>query len=392
MVRHILAWLTILAAAILTTGTAQAEDALSASDWAPDRTADQESGAVAPEAPVEASPAAISDSDAPKDPSAPEDTKAPSPLAPQDETPIDVDAIHLDRHYLTIESLPDRDQVPMTLLDCVRTALHANQDIQVAAYNPLKAEADAFASLGEFDPLLKGSALYTRSAQSTGSDVRTYTGGVASIDAYRTSSNATLNGKLPWGTQYQASFDLGHEETTFNSFFSEYSGGMTLSLSQPLLRGRGSDYNLTRIRIAKNATQAAEDALRIQVMTSVADVIKAYWDLAGARQNVVVRRESLANAERLLDINKKRFDIGIGSSLEVVQAQAGIATRQSDYIAAISQVRDAEDRLKDLLNAERTPLLWPAEIVPVDEPSLHDIALDGEMSVKAALENRPEVH
>ena len=201
----------------------------------------------------------------------------------------------------------------------------------------------------------------------------------------------TLQGKIPWGTQYQVKLNVTDEASTYSGNVSEYSGGLTLSVTQPLLRGRGPKANLARIRIAKNSREIAENQLMTQVMTTVADVVKAYWDLVGAEQQAAVRETSLANAQRLLDVNQRRLEIGIGAGLEVVQAKASVAQRTSDVIAARTQVASAEDRLKLLLDLKENEEFSHKRIVASDVPEATELDLDEPASIARALENRPEL-
>lgn len=204
-------------------------------------------------------------------------------------------------------------------------------------------------------------------------------------------SETSLSGKVPWGTQYELKMEVSDEQSTFNNFESEFSGGLTLTLTQPLLRGRGPRANLARIRIAKNNRSVAENQLMTQVMNTLSDVVKSYWDLVGAYQQLEVRERSLDNAERLLEINQRRLEIGTGAALEVVQAKASVAQRQGDVISARSQVLASEDRLKLLLNMRDEENFSPAQLIPTDQPYATELDLDETESINRALEHRPEM-
>src|SRR5690606_22859025 len=135
--------------------------------------------------------------------------------------------------------------------------------------DPLLASADILAARGEFDPVLSNTSNYLRAAQTVSSEIETF-GGISSTRVYQTTSQTSLQGRLPWGTGYNITLDLTDEETTFTQFIEEWSGGLTFSLSQPLLRGRGAAYNRTRIRVAEKAREIAESQLRATVMDSIA--------------------------------------------------------------------------------------------------------------------------
>ncbi|MFO7976464.1 MAG: TolC family protein, partial [Candidatus Hydrogenedentota bacterium] len=234
--------------------------------------------------------------------SPPSVTEADPYAAPRFEQKIDLDAIELEPFYEKLEAKAAREAVPLTLEECIRRALDANLDIQIVAFSPLKSASDIMAARGEFDPIGTGSFTYSEVQQEASSQIQTY-GGISRIENYLTRGEAGISGKLPWGTQYDVSLLVESEESTFNYFIEEWSGGLTLSLTQPLLRGRGKAVNLARVRIAKNSRASAEQQLKIQTMTSLAEVIKAYWDLVGAVEELKVRQSSMANAERLLKLN-----------------------------------------------------------------------------------------
>ena len=304
---------------------------------------------------------------------------------------IDIDLIDLDDLYEAVGQPWSTEASPLTLEECVRRALEANPDLLVTSYEPLKADGDVMTAKGEFDPVLSSQATYSRASQAANPEAITY-GGLTTIEAFRTTTQTSLGGKLPWGTEYAATLTLGKEETTYNAFREEWSGGLTFSLTQPLFRGRGKSSNLARLRIARNTRTASEDQVRLAALNTAAEVVKAYWDLVGAIESVHVREESLANAERLLEISQKRLDIGAAAAIEVLQAKAGVATRQSDLISARSAVADAEDVLKQLLDLREGEAFSAQGIAPVDRPEIVEADLDEGASTELALQVRPEIH
>ncbi len=312
---------------------------------------------------------------------------------------IDVDLIDLDRLREAVEGQRGRDRLRLTLEECVYLALDNNQEILVTEYEPLKSETDIIAARGEFDPLLSVTAGYLRATQEMSPEYKRF-GGIDSTEVYRTTSSTSVAGKLHWGTAYSVLLDLGKEETTWNSFIEEWTGSLALTVSQPLLRGRGKGVNLARIRMAHCGREASEHQLRLVVMNTIAEVVKAYWDLVGAIEAVKVSEESLANAERLLEISKKRLAIGTAAAIEVLQAKAGVAMRQSDLIAARARVADAEDVLKHLLDMRDSGVFSTKQLIPLDRPQVTELNIDElarsdldlEESVALALKHRPEIH
>ncbi|MCC6145900.1 MAG: TolC family protein [Candidatus Hydrogenedentes bacterium] len=311
---------------------------------------------------------------------------------------ISVDLIDLNKLREALEPQMSRDVIRVSLQECSLIALQENQDIQVAEYEPLKAYADFLAAKGEFDPVAATDITYLYAASSLSQQEVAF-GGISSVETWRTDTNSTLSGKLHYGTLYQVNFAMGKEETTFGKFIEEWEGMLTLTLTQPLLRGAGKLVNTARIRAAENAQGIAAAQLQLQVMQTMAEVVKAYWDLVGAIEALKVRQESLGNAERLLNIQETRREIGTAADIEVLSAKAGVAARQSDVISARTLVGDAEDRLKTLLNVHDGAYFSKARIVPIDRPDHLASPLIEEVNFEAlrdeavdkALEQRPEI-
>ena len=179
--------------------------------------------------------------------------------------------------------------------------------------------------------------------------------------------------------------------STFSRNESSFRQDITLTLTQPLLRGFGPDSNRVRVRTARKALGISAAQLELTVLISVGDVIKAYWDLVGTIEQLGVRQESFANAMRLVEINEQRFNIGTAAAIEVLAAKAGAAARLGDLITARTAILDTEDLLKDLIGLYDDDLLSSKSIVPIERPSPIEVDWDRDRSMQIALLNRPEI-
>ena len=311
---------------------------------------------------------------------------------------IDVGRINVDRLREIVEGQEAAEPLRMSLEDCIRLAIDNSPDLQIVRYEAQKSASDILTASGEFDPVLSDTYLHSKMTQTASPEYKTFAG-ISAVEATRGNNKTSLSGKLHTGTMYDVSFELDKESTTFTKFVPQWSGGLTLTLSQPLLKGRGTAINTARIRMAKNAKLMSEAQLRLAVMNTVSEVIKAYWDLVGATEGMAVRQQAVANADRLLDIAQKRLDIGTGAALEVLQAKAGVGSRQTELITARSQVSNAEDVLKQVLNMREDGVFSGKHIVPTDRPKGDDIDVeklgnvDGQLkeSFDLAFKNRPEM-
>lgn len=311
---------------------------------------------------------------------------------------IDVSGIDIDRLRKLVEEQEGGEPLRMSLDDCMRLAVENNPDLQIVRYEALKSASDVFTAKGEFDPVLSETYNRTKSEQMASPEYQRF-GGITSVQMERITKKTSVSGKLHTGTVYDASFEIDTESTTLTNLVPQYSGGLTLTLSQPLLKGRGVAVNTARIRMAKNARLMSEAQLRLAVMNTIAEVVKSYWDLVGATDSLAVREQAVANAERLLDIGQRRLDIGTGAALEVLQAKAGVATRQTELITARSQVANSEDVLKQVLNMRENGVFSGKRIVPTDRPEVTELDIeklknideDLKQSFELALEKRPEM-
>jgi outer membrane protein len=309
--------------------------------------------------------------------------------APSQSTAIEIDRI--DFSFADDIGAEEIRRAPLSLLQCVHRALLANQDILITGLETPKSDADILTAQGEFDPLFNSDITIVRSEQSSSSDIFAF-GGRSTIEDERTISQQSLMGRLPWGMTYGAIFNIQKDSNTFNNFVPEWSGGLTLTATQPLLRGAGHSYNMTRIKVARNNLERADWQIQLTVMDTVAAVIRAYWDLVGAIEQVGVQEEALETANRLLHINERRLDIGTAAKLDVLQAQAGVASRLGDVIRTKSIRRDREYELLQLLDYRPENHDAYQGVVPTARPQLTELAVDEAASLALALENRPEVH
>ncbi len=295
------------------------------------------------------------------------------------------------------------EPIELTLEDCVQMALKANQDILISGYDPLISEADLQAAKGEFDPALTAQ-ITVRDSTTPLSPIQKlfFPAGDSVFEQRFTNYELSVGGRLFWGTQYNVGFtgdrDKGTSTVLRDPFSgniidtaSVYGGDFTLRLTQPILRGFGGDSNRVRIRSARKALGISAAQLELTVLTSVGQVIKGYWDLVGAVEQLGVRRESFANAMRLVEINEQRLNIGTAAAIEVLGAKAGAAGRQSDLVIARAAILDTEVLLKDLIGLYEDDLLSSNSLVPISRPSPVEVDWDREESMRAALENRPEI-
>ena len=169
--------------------------------------------------------------------------------------------------------------------------------------------------------------------------------------------------------------------------------GAFFGVDQQLLNGFGYRANAKFIRIAHNDVKFADAAFRLQVSTTVAQVVNDYYTLLYDRQNVGVAQEAVNYSQHLLDDNKKQVQIGTLAPIEVVRAESELATDQQNLIVAQTTLKQQEQVLKTELSKQVTPDLATIEIDPTDKfPQAEAESVPSvEQALELAYRSRPEI-
>jgi outer membrane protein len=197
------------------------------------------------------------------------------------------------------------------------------------------------------------------------------------------------------GLSYSVSLSTLRQITTQENvlYNPDVTSRLSIGVNQPLLAGFGRLANERFMTVAKNDVSTADEVFRLQVITSVAQLEDAYYNLRAYQENVQVAQESLTAVQKLLDDTKKQEAAGILSRLDVVTAESEVASSQRDLIVAQTSLEQQETTLKQLLSKRDDPDLDAAVIVvtdPLPEPRESDLpALNN--AVASAMANRPEL-
>ncbi|HEX6161366.1 MAG TPA: TolC family protein, partial [Thermoanaerobaculia bacterium] len=204
-------------------------------------------------------------------------------------------------------------------------------------------------------------------------------------------ANFGLTQFIPTGGQYSIGYNNSRRNQTTGSAFGDPSIGSDLgfNFTQPLLRDFGIDVNRRGISIARNNLGITDEAFRLGLMDTAVSVEQGYLNLIYARRAVDVVKESLFLARDQARITQIRIDVGASAPLDILQPRVTIATSEEQLILAVANVRDAEDRLRALLNLD--PAEWDRPIIPTDPVEYTPITVDMNAAVAQALRQRPEL-
>ncbi len=148
---------------------------------------------------------------------------------------------------------------------------------------------------------------------------------------------------------------------------------------QPILRGFKTDGVRSQLQVTQINQDISEVQLKATITNTLSNVRNAYWDYLFSIQAVEVAKQSLALADKLVDDNKTRVEIGTMAPIDVVQAEAEAATRRQTLAQVEATMRTAELALKRLIVSGTEDPIWRASLVPTDQPEFRPERVDIEV-------------
>ena len=222
------------------------------------------------------------------------------------------------------------------VLDSLIThAVESNLDLRVAEARIREARFQSGVVSSELWPSVETSASYSRSRRSQGISI--------------IPPKARLKRNL-----YQAGFDASWEIDLF--------GGKRRA-----------------IEAARADIDAAVENRRDVLVTLLAEVARNYIEVRGLQRRLEIVRNNVRVQQETIDITRARFEAGVSSELDAVQAEALLATTQSQIPTLESSTKQTIHRIgillgqkPDALQAELTkgaPIPSAPAMVPVGLPS-----------------------
>lgn len=281
------------------------------------------------------------------------------------------------------------EPVSITLSEAVEMALVNNLDIALQREAVVSSSAQVLAAQGQFDPEWTAAHSYGEDTRTLSSEESVAAGGLDSVRSEAQNSRISMGGQLPFSTRYGANLQTRASADTFNDFEDEYVSRADLSLTQPLLQGRGSRATKTNLRVSRRNMEMSQLDFRAQVESILLNVELAYWDLLGAQKTVKTRGKSVEAAQLLVDQVEARLEVDTAAEADRVQAVSGLAQRQVALLDA-ERTLEVQDRLlKDLLVPDLGKAIAP--LIPVESTDLDTHLPPLQDLLDLALADRPDV-
>lgn len=289
-----------------------------------------------------------------------------------------------------LDALVRDGEVRLSEQQVVELALGSNLDVNVERHSYLLSEWMIAERAAIYDPTYVFSVNWDRETTPAASILE----GGTSVTDILTAVSTGYRQNFVRGTSLEINFTGTRWRTT--SFFASLVPAINTSFEilfrQNLLQGFGRIAPDYEIEIARHDLEITEEEFRRRAHEIILQVLDRYWELQYALQEIEVNETSLRLAQTVLDQNRARFEVGTGARLEVVQAEAELASRREELIRSRFNYRLVQDQLIRLITNYEDPRQFPGDIVPsspVFTPP--GIAESFDRLQAAAVERRPEM-
>jgi outer membrane protein len=280
---------------------------------------------------------------------------------------------------------------PLSMDEAVRMALENNLGIQQERLTPeiqsyAVARSNAAYTPAVFTTLSRGAnAAPPNDFLSIGVPVVTTTSLVSTAGVQQNLKFGGGNYTLSWDGS------RGTSDAPRTPFSPSLGSHLNAVYNQPLLAGFRMDALRQQLLASRNQLQVADIQLRQRVTQTGRNVRAAYYQLVGAIAGLEVAQQSLDLARQSLKNNQTRVEVGTMAQIDLVSAEAEVASNEEAVIVAEAQIQSAQDQLRTLISNPSKPDFWSAKYKPSDQPMLAPRAVDVDAAVKNALENRTDL-
>ncbi|GAA4322734.1 TolC family protein [Flaviaesturariibacter amylovorans] len=219
----------------------------------------------------------------------------------------------------------------LTVEEAVGMALRQNYDIRLSRNDSTLAALDYSYSKYAFFPRLNGRATYLRN----NNNVEQTFASNPKVERKVNSTNLQYGADLNW--------------TVFD----------------------GLRMFVTRERLGE-LVKLGELQIRAQVVTTIADVLRTYFDIARLQQQQTATQEAMALSEERLKLAQYKFDIGTGIKSDVLQAQIDLNGQRTALLTQQNTKRQQMEVLNRQLTLQPGTTYRVVDSIPVNSNLLLD--------------------
>ena len=286
---------------------------------------------------------------------------------------------------------PRSDAMVLSLQEAVLMGLEHNQNFQVERLKPAISRTAEEVERAVFDPLLSGTV-----SRSKGPDLSTSrTRGLSTPRQDGTIETTQSQATLSQATSLGATIELSADEDKLaleDADVSSRQQNWDLTITQALLRGRGPDVTLARLRQSRLDTEISLYELQGAAEALVAQIEQGYWDVILAKRALEIYEQSHAIAKQQVEEVSERIKVGALAENELAAAEAEAAGRYQQLVTARGTLAKARLGLLRSVNPGGQ-VDWAADFSLNEAPEMPDMTVDTvDSHVALALSKRPDLN
>jgi outer membrane protein len=305
---------------------------------------------------------------------------------------------------------------PVTLHECLETAIQHNLDVQIARLTPEAARYQLKASYGtQYDPVLSLGVRKDylgmppiQDAKKSGIDnpyqldTVTYDAGLLgratpglsyNLGGFSSDFSGTTEllsrAAYPYAPPFYRVGGVWYGLESIRPDF-YYQSMIGIQLKQSLLKNFWIDAGRMQIDVNKKNLKITEQGLLLQLMNTVLSVESAYYDLIYALENVKVMKKALDLAQELLAGDRQRVTAGTLQPLGQALSESKVEAAKANLVAAQELLDLNRNALRNLLTDSFAAV--PDEVLePTDTLAAVWVSPDRATCLQKALQARPDL-
>jgi outer membrane protein TolC len=246
------------------------------------------------------------------------------------------------------EDLGSAGPMPIALSQVVAEAVLNNPTVREARLQWLIRQARERGAWGDFEPALAAGAGQSSLKRENTALQQLSQLGMTQYSEKKKDYNLGVEGRFVSGANYKLGYTLSQTDSDLTNG-NEYESNLGLSVDQPLMKGATRRAPFAAIRVARQESLVAFHNYRKQLMSIVAGLESAYWDLALAQEQNLIAEDSVRIAREILADARERVAVGKLSELDQTEAEIQLNIRLAGQDQSALAVSEAAARLQILL-------------------------------------------
>jgi len=246
------------------------------------------------------------------------------------------------------------------LLEAVQTALRHNRQLQSQQWQVEISHGTLLQATGQFDTTFD----LTASRGHLPQDIAV-PGGLYRTETNSLNYTASVTQRLRNGVVVTPGVTVSQVQDNFQNFVAAGTGGATLTVTVPLLKGRGTVATGGTEQAARLGLDAARLVYAQAVATTAGSVADAYWSWLAASRRLDAQRAAEARARRLLAETTALVKADMVPAADLAQPEADLANNTGSRLLAEQDLFNATQALGLAMGLTGGEL---AHLAPAAEP------------------------